>query len=357
MKNVGSMYIHIPFCNKICNYCDFSKMYYKKEWVVSYLKELMLEIDSSYNNDILSTLYVGGGTPSCLAMNELKALFNKINTFPFSDDYEFTFECNLEDINDELMAFLKKNRVNRLSIGVESFNKRLLDVLGRSYNFDIREKISLAKKYFDNINVDLIFGVYSETLDDLKEELDNFLSLDVKHISLYSLILENNTVLKSKEYKELTDDLQSDMYKMIIDVLKKNGFIHYEISNFCKEGYHSRHNMAYWNNENYYGFGLGASGYLSNVRYSNTRSINRYLKHGYRYEEDILSRKETMENEMILGLRKVEGVNKERFYKKYNCEIDDVFDTYKLSSNKDFYFIDEDKLFISNSILCDFVDI
>lgn len=356
MKNVGSMYIHIPFCNKICNYCDFSKMYYKKEWVVSYLKELMLEIDSSYNNDILSTLYVGGGTPSCLAMNELKALFNKINTFPFSDDYEFTFECNLEDINDELMAFLKKNRVNRLSIGVESFNKRLLDVLGRSYNFDIREKISLAKKYFDNINVDLIYAAYSD-MDILKRDIQCVLELDVKHVSTYSLILEEHTVLKINGMVNIDEDIDYEMYKYIEDRLVKNGYTHYEISNYARDGFMSRHNLVYWNNMEYYGFGLSSTSYIDNVRRCNTKNINSYLEGNFIGSSEYEDVDVRMENEVMLGLRKFDGICLTSFEKKFGKKIQDVFniddlvrDGY-LIIDDDFIKINKEYMYISNEII------
>ncbi|MGM9879602.1 MAG: radical SAM family heme chaperone HemW [Bacilli bacterium] len=354
---VNCCYVHVPFCKKICTYCDFCKMYYNEDLVTKYLDVLNKEIRSVYKKDKLKTLYIGGGTPSCLNMNELKKLFKVLKKFKLDSNYEFTFECNLNDITEDLLIFLKKNNVNRLSIGVESFNKKVLKVLGREYNFNIENKLALAKEYFSNINIDLIYGVNGESLEDLKEDLEKFIKLDVNHISIYSLILENNTILKVNNYKEIDDDLSRNMYDYICLFLKENGYVHYEISNFSKEGYQSIHNLNYWDNGKYYGFGLGASGYIKNIRYSNTRGLSKYLKGNFCYEREIISEKIDMENFMILGLRKIKGVSKKEFFKRYNKNIEDVFNTSKLGENKEYYFIKKDDLYISNYILEDFIDI
>lgn len=354
---VNSLYIHIPFCKKICTYCDFCKMYYNESQVTNYLKALEKEINLYYKKEKLKTIYIGGGTPSSLKMTELKELFRIINKLNFSNTYEFTFECNLNDINEELLMFLKKNKVNRLSIGVESFNKKILNILGREYDFDIKEKINLLKKHFSNINIDLIYGVNGQSLEELKQDLEQFLLLDVEHISIYSLILEENTILSVNNYQEIDEDLCRKMYDYICSTLKEKGYIHYEISNFSKKGKESKHNLCYWNNNKYYGFGLGASGYINDIRYTNTRSLNNYLKGNYRYEEEKMTKKIDMENFMMLGLRKIKGVSKQDFFNRYNKEIKDVFNTSKLEENKDFYFINEDNLYISNYILEDFIDV
>ncbi|MGN0993185.1 MAG: radical SAM family heme chaperone HemW [Bacilli bacterium] len=358
MKDIVSYcYIHIPFCKKICTYCDFCKMYYNENLINKYLEALDKEIKDNYRGESLKTLYIGGGTPSCLNMDELRKLFEVLKRFELDSNCEFTFECNLNDVTEELLVFLKENNVNRLSIGVESFNEKILKILGRKYNFDIEEKITLVKKYFSNINIDLIYGVNGESLEDLKEELDKFIKLDVSHISIYSLILEDNTILKVNNYEEIDPDLCRSMYDYICDVLEKEGYIHYEISNFSKEGYESKHNLNYWDNGKYYGFGLGASGFTKDIRYSNTRGINKYLKGNFRSEEEIISEKIDMENFMILGLRKIKGVSKQEFFKRYNKKIEDVFDVSKLEENKDYYFIKKDNMYISNYILEDFINI
>ena len=352
---VDSAYIHIPFCKSICKYCDFSKMYYNDEIVSKYLISLENEINNNYKKESLKSLYIGGGTPSSLNKKHLKKLFNIISIFNFNNSYEFTFECNIEDINEELLIFLKSNRVNRLSIGVQSFNSKTLDILGRNYCDDCFDKINLCKKYFTNINIDLMYGINGCSINYLKDDLDKYLELDIPHISIYSLILEDNTMLKVTNYIELDDDITREMYDLITKTLKNNGYIHYEISNFSKEGYSSIHNLTYWNNDKYYGFGLGASGYIDNIRYTNTRSINKYLDNDYLYDKEIIDKRLDMSYFMILGLRKIKGVSELDFYKRYNTKIRDVFNVDNLSYKDGYYYIDEDKLFIENSILVDFV--
>lgn len=352
-----SAYIHIPFCKKICTYCDFCKQYYNEELINKYLKSLKQEILKSYKNESLKTLYIGGGTPSCLNKKELKELFEIMSLIKLDKEYEFTFECNIEDISEGLLLFLNENKVNRLSIGIESFNKKVLNVLGRNYNFNIKEKINLAKKYFENINIDLIYGINNETLKDLKKDLNEFLSLNIPHISIYSLILEEHTILKVNGYEEINEDLNREMYDYICKELKDNDYIHYEISNFSKKGYESKHNLTYWENDKYYGFGLGASGYVENVRYTNTRSLNDYIKGNFIKEKEIMTKKIDMENFMILGLRKLKGVSEKEFYKRYNVHIKEVFKTNKLNKKDNYYYIDEENIYISNSILEDFINI
>lgn len=354
---IENCYIHIPFCNKICNYCDFCKIYANDELIKKYLKALSYEIDTYYTNDILKTIYIGGGTPSSLEKEELDYLFDILNSLKKEKNCEFTFECNLNDIDDFLLSYLKDKGVNRLSIGVESFNKDILKILGREYGFDIKSKIELAKKYFSNINIDLIYGIKGQTLDDLKEDLRKFIELDVNHISIYSLILEDHTILKINNYEEIDEDLNRDMYDYICMFLKKNNYNHYEISNFSKEGYKSIHNLNYWNNGKYYGFGLGASGYIDEIRYTNTRSITKYIDNKYRYIMENITEKTDMENFMILGLRKINGVSNTDFKKRYKKNIEDIFDTNKLEIKKDCYYINENNLYISNYILQDFIDI
>lgn len=354
---IKSIYIHIPFCNKICTYCDFCKIYYNSNIVNDYLKELEKEVKENYKKEIIETVYIGGGTPSCLNKKELNKLFSITDMITLNDNYEFTFECNIENINKDFLKELKKSKVNRLSIGVQSFNKDILKKLGRNYNSDIKDKIDLCKKYFANINVDLIYGINGQSLKGLKEDLDSFINLNINHISIYSLILENNTILKINNYKEIKDDLSRKMYDFICKYLKEKGYNHYEISNFEKNNTASKHNLTYWNNNKYYGFGIGASGYINDIRYTNTRSMTNYLK-GKRYNEICkITKKIDMENFMILGLRKTKGVSNKDFKKRYNKNIEEVFNTKNLKIENDYYYISEDNLYISNYILKDFIDI
>lgn len=361
-KEIKSLYIHIPFCKNICSYCDFCKMFYNEKLVDDYLDSLEKEINTYYKNEVIDTIYIGGGTPSSLNSKQLEKLFGLLSVINVSKSLEFTFEANVNDINKELLEILKSNRVNRISIGIETINDKFLSLIERHHTKkEVLESINLTKEYFNNINVDFMYGFYGETIEDLKQDLAFFKLLDVNHISIYSLILEPNTKLYVNNTPSLDEELESNMYFYIIDYLEKLGFSHYEISNFAKDNTYSKHNLTYWNNECYYGFGLGASGYIDDVRYNNTRSINKYLDGNYRLDEEVISKEIAIENEMILGLRKIEGVNKNNFFNKYNCNIEDVFDVDKLlkdkllSDKEEYLFIPKDKLYLSNSILINFI--
>ncbi|MBQ7136733.1 MAG: radical SAM family heme chaperone HemW [Bacilli bacterium] len=357
-----SLYIHIPFCHSICSYCDFCKMFYNEKLVSSYLNSLRNEISKYYQNEIIETIYIGGGTPSSLNCKQLDILFDILKVIKTSSNLEFTFEVNVNDINESLLKKLKNNKVNRISIGIETINDKFLKLIERYHTKEeVLEKINLTKNYFDNINVDFMYGFPEETMEDLNNDLEFFKELDVNHISIYSLILEPNTKLYINNIEPIDENLESNMYFHIIDYLEKLGFNHYEISNFEKNGTYSRHNLTYWNNEHYYGFGLGASGYINNIRYTDTRSINKYLNGSYRLEADIITKELDMENEMILGLRKIKGVSKTGFLDKFKCRVEDVFDINKLlhknllQEDKNYLFIPKDKLYLSNSILVNFI--
>ena len=358
-----SVYIHIPFCDNICTYCDFCKQYYHKETVAKYLDALKQEITKKYQGEKLKTIYIGGGTPSSLNVSELKKLFEIIKIFNFEKKYEFTIEVNPENINKEKLQLMKENGVNRISIGIESTNDEILKYLNRKYNYEmVKEKIKLIKSAdFKNINVDLIYAIKNETINDLEKDLNNLLKLDITHISTYSLMIEPNTMLSIKKEKSIDENLDYEMYQTICTKLKEKGFIHYEISNFCKEGYESHHNLVYWHNEEYYGFGLGASGYLNNIRYDNTKSISKYTKGEYLLNSEELSIKDKISYELILGFRLVKGINKKKFYQKYKKELTDLYNIKELILKKELIddgsniSINYDKIYIENSILINFV--
>ena len=363
-KKDKSVYIHIPFCDSVCSYCDFCKFIKNDEWIYNYLEELNEEIKQNYKGEIVNTIYIGGGTPSCLNIDELNKLFEIINIFNKSENIEFTFECNIENINEEKLKLLYNNGVNRISIGVQTFNNKFLKFLNRNHNKEmIKEKIELAKQTgFTNINIDLIYALKDQSIEDLKEDLNYFLELDITHISTYSLIIEPHTMLYIKNEENIEEDLDFEMYNTIIDTLGKNGYNHYEVSNFAKVGYESKHNLTYWNNNEYYGFGLGASGYINNIRYDNTRSINEYLKGNYILDKHELSREEQIENEFILGLRKIDGINKEEFFNKYNIDIKSIdvvnklLKENKLLEDKKNIYINPNYIYVSNDILIEFIN-
>lgn len=352
-----SVYIHIPFCKNICSYCDFCKFIYNEKWVGAYLTGLNNEIKDRYMDDPIKTIYIGGGTPSALSIDELKRLFKIISVFNTNNLEEFTFECNLADINEDLLEILKINKVNRLSIGIQSFNKKNLAFMERNADFkDALKKIDLCHQYgLNNINLDLMYAIPGETLKDLKKDLDLFLKLNPTHISTYSLILEDHTKLSSKNVSYIEEELDYEMFKLISKKLSNAN--HYEISNFSIPGYESKHNLVYWNNEEYYGFGLGAAGYIDDIRYQNTKNLKDYLLGNYVLEKEILGLKEKMDYEIMLGLRKLKGINILEFKNKYNMDIEEVYDLKQLLKNKDlikkngYIFINHQKIYIMNEIL------
>ena len=354
---IKSVYIHIPFCKNICSYCDFCKFIYNEKWVGAYLTGLNNEIKDRYMDDPIKTIYIGGGTPSALSIDELKRLFKIISVFNTNDLEEFTFECNLSDINEGLLEILKNNKVNRLSIGIQSFNKKNLAFMERNADFkDALKKVDLCHQYgFNNINLDLMYAIPGETLKDLKKDLDLFLKLNPTHISTYSLILEDHTKLSSKNVSYIEEELDYEMFKLISK--KLNSANHYEISNFSIPGYESKHNLVYWNNEEYYGFGLGASGYIDDIRYQNTKNLKEYLLGNYVLEKEILGLKEKMDYEIMLGLRKLKGINILEFKNKYNKDIEEVYNLKPLLKSKDlikkkgYIFINPQKIYIMNEIL------
>ena len=357
-KTIKSVYIHIPFCHNICSYCDFCKNYYNEKIVEDYLNALEKEINNNYKNEIINTLYIGGGTPSSLSIKQLKKLFSIIDIFKLNKEYEFTFECNYEDINEDMLMLLKQNKVNRLSIGIQTFNKKFEKILERNIDKEkMYESILLSKKYFNNINVDLMYAIGDENLKDLEEDINEFIKLDVTHISTYALIIEDNTKLKISNIKEINEDTQNEMYELICKKLKENNYVHYELSNFSKKGYESKHNLTYWNNENYYGFGAGASGFIKNTRYDNTKSVINYINGKTIVFEEKLTKEDLINDEVMLNLRKITGINKKEFYNKYKINFNEVFNIDNLIKqellieNEEYIYINPKYLFISNEII------
>lgn len=354
-----SVYIHIPFCRSICSYCDFCKMLYNGSFVTQYLNALLKEIKDRYDGEEIKTLYIGGGTPSSLSIKDLKYLFEIVRQFNLTKLEEFTFECNLNDLNEELLQFLFDNGVNRLSIGIESFNENKLKFMERFHSY--QEACNIFKIIrnigFTNVNVDLIYGIPGETLKDLKKDLELILKLNPDHISTYSLIVEDNTKIGIQGVVPILEELDASMYEEICDLLDVKKYEHYEVSNFALKGKKSKHNLKYWNNEEYYGFGLGASGYTNGVRYENTRSLTEYVKGNVRKNEEILSVEDKMYNELMLGFRKMEGINLKEFFIKYGVNMQEVFDLHEVLKNEElivdgeYIYVNPEYIYVMNEIL------
>ena len=334
-KKPTSAYVHIPFCTQICYYCDFSKVFIKNQPVDSYLEHLLQEFHS-YDIQKLRTLYIGGGTPTALSAPQLEVLLDGLTkNLDLSVLEELTIEANPGDLDEDKIAVLKNSAVNRVSLGVQTFDDKMLKKIGRSHlEKDIYENIDRLKLAgFDNISIDLIYALPGQTMEQVKDNVAKAITLDIPHMSLYSLILENHTVFMNRMRRGKLplpkEEVEAEMFEYIIAALELAGFEHYEISNFSKPGFESRHNLMYWDNAEYYGIGAGASGYVNGVRYKNHGPIRHYLKSveegNARIHEEHLSLREQMEEEMFLGLRKKTGVSKARFEEKFGTSFENIY--------------------------------
>jgi putative oxygen-independent coproporphyrinogen III oxidase len=334
-KKPTSAYVHIPFCTQICYYCDFSKVFIKNQPVDSYLEHLLEEY-RSYDIQQLRTLYIGGGTPTALSAQQLEFLLDGLTkNLDLSALEELTIEANPGDLDSDKIAVLKNSAVNRVSLGVQTFDDKMLKKIGRSHlEKDIYENIDRLKLAgFENISIDLIYALPGQTMEQVKDNVAKAIALDIPHMSLYSLILENHTVFMNRMRRGKLplpkEEVEAEMFEYIIAELEKSGFEHYEISNFSKPGFESRHNLMYWDNAEYFGFGAGASGYVDGVRYKNHGPIRHYLKAveegNARINEEYLSQREQMEEEMFLGLRKKSGVSMVRFEEKFERSFQKLY--------------------------------
>ncbi|HGK5745015.1 TPA: radical SAM family heme chaperone HemW [Streptococcus agalactiae] len=332
LKKPTSAYVHIPFCTQICYYCDFSKVFIKNQPVDAYLQALIREF-RSYDITELRTLYIGGGTPTSISAVQLDYLLTELSRdLNLNTLEEFTIEANPGDLTVDKIEVLQKSAVNRVSLGVQTFNDKHSKRIGRSHNeAQIYSTIDALKTAgFQNISIDLIYALPGQTMDDVRSNVAKALSLNIPHLSLYSLILEHHTVFMNKMRRGKlhlpTEDLEAEMFEYIISEMERNGFEHYEISNFTKPGFESRHNLMYWDNVEYYGVGAGASGYLDGIRYRNRGPIQHYLKGvsegNARLSEEVLSKNEMMEEELFLGLRKKEGVSIGKFEQKFGTSFE-----------------------------------
>ncbi|MGD2197988.1 radical SAM family heme chaperone HemW [Lysinibacillus fusiformis] len=332
------VYIHIPFCHQICNYCDFNKFYFKNQPVDEYIEALGKEMALATQKNPesfrhIETIFLGGGTPTALSPQQLDKLLTLIRTYiPMNCVTEFTSEANPDELSAEKLQVLFEGGVNRLSMGVQSFDQGLLQKIGRTHsNEHVYETIALAKKIgFQNISIDLMYGLPGQTMAQWKDSLEKALALDLPHFSAYSLIVEPKTIFYNQYAKGKlllpTEDLEADMYDVLMQQMELHGLQQYEISNFAKPGYYSEHNKIYWDNDEYAGFGAGAHGYLAGVRYSNHGPLKKYMETVFAGElpivhEHEVSQAEKREEQMFLGLRKTEGVKHKIYEEKLKVPI------------------------------------
>lgn len=327
-KPIQSLYVHIPFCAHICSYCDFSKVLYDEKWAFSYIKELEKEINSYKIDHKLETIYIGGGTPTCLNDELLEELLKFLSPF-LKDNGEFTIEGNPENITENKLRILKDEGINRLSMGLESSNEKFLKMMGRKHTYeDTKRAVNLAKRYgISNISVDIIYALPGETLEDLNKDIDALLALDVPHLSSYSLTVSPGTLFYNRGYKEIDDEISAAMYELILNRLEEAGYERYEVSNYAKDKKYSRHNLTYWHDNEYYGVGLGASGYVNNVRYTNTRSLKEYLNGNYVAEKEELTLRSRLEDYFLTNLRLAEGFKKDDFQERFSFSFSNRYKT------------------------------
>lgn len=329
-NNEIGIYVHIPFCKKKCDYCDFISYCNKDNLIKDYVESLKIEIQSQNIKPEITTIYIGGGTPSYIDSKYIIEIIGKIKEKKVSPNAEITIEVNPGTVTKEKLEDYKICGINRISIGLQSTNNILLKEIGRIHDFDqFIETYKLAQKVgFKNINVDLMLGLPNQRIKDLKESLEQVLKLKPKHISVYSLIVEDGTPIANKIEKgelQLPDEeLERNMYWFVKNTLELNGYKHYEISNFAKKGYESKHNLNCWNQKEYIGIGVAAHSYRDITRYSNTENIEEYIENVKKGEfnknkiiHEVQKEDDAKKEYMLLGLRKINGVDINQFKNKF----------------------------------------
>ena len=360
-KEIG-LYIHIPFCKKKCYYCDFISYSNKDSKIEEYIEAVKNEIELQEIEDEITSIYLGGGTPSYIDSKYIQEIMEEILKKNVSQDSEITIEVNPGTVTLEKLKQYKQSGINRLSIGLQCVQDELLQQIGRIHKFEqFLETYQMARKVgFKNINVDLMLGLPNQRITDLKDSLEKIIELQPEHISVYSLIIEDETPLANKiENGELQlpeEELERQMYWYVKNTLELNGYEHYEISNFAKKGYESRHNMNCWNQKQYIGIGVAAHSYKDVTRYSNTESIEKYIENikmenieKNRTIHEIQNEEEIKREYMVLGLRKIEGVKISNFKEKFGENPIYLFrkELKKLTDEK-LIEIDEDSIRLTN---------
>lgn len=321
-RNKASLYLHIPFCRHICGYCDFDKLSYSHSRARDYLSALFGEI-RGFGQERYPTIYVGGGTPTALDEEELKSLVSFLSPL-LEEGGEFTVECSPDTVEEGKIALLSHYGVNRLSMGAESFDPRLLKLMGRHHQReDVEKAVSLFRKYgIEDFSLDLIYGFPFESPDDFIADLKTLMQLDPPHVSCYSLTVSQGTPFYQKGIREADEAILAECYERMLGLLRSYGYERYEVSNFAKPGHRCRHNLAYWKDEPYFGAGLGAGGYIDGRHYTNSKSLSDYLNGNKgKATEDIPSLQERLEYYLLTNLRLEEGISKKEFEERFKGKL------------------------------------
>jgi len=334
--NPYSLYIHIPFCAQKCAYCDFLSFATDSTTKQDYVESLCYEIQA-YSVGLkapIQTVFIGGGTPSVLTVDQLQQLFATIQQYiTLQNDAEISIEVNPGTVTEELANWIQQSPINRVSIGLQSTHNSHLKALGRIHTYEefLDTYVRLRKAGIENINIDVMFGLSNQTIEEWRRTLFDVGQLEPEHISAYGLIIEEDTPFYEKYEKGLfnlpSEEIERDMYHLTRQVLEEKGYHRYEISNFAKEGFECQHNLTYWTDKNYIGIGLGAASYINGTRYSNTSDMAKYLERSSHIDEircltDPPSKKRRMEERIFLGLRLDQGIHLETFNKNFDYPFD-----------------------------------
>ena len=367
MMNKKGLYIHIPFCHKICSYCDFCKRVSNINQINKYIDYLIKEIDlyqeDNFSFDQIDTIYIGGGTPSMIGLTNLEKLLKRIDKLNINY-IEYTIEINPEDLTITLIDLLFKYHITRVSIGVQTLSEKLLRIINRDFNFErFKQAYLYLKTKIPNINIDLMYAIPNQTLDDLEDSINKILAIEPTHLSIYSLIIEPKTIiyhqLEIGEIETISEDLEMEMVSLIHKLIFPK-YKQYEISNYCLKAdadYRSIHNLKYWHNEEYLGLGLNASSYLIN-RFKNVSSLKLYYalidQNKIPIDKDsieIIDISENKKYEIIMGLRLIEGINILDYHQKYNSFIFDDFKNIPKLIEEQYLILDNNQLFINPDYL------
>lgn len=377
-KRTEAVYIHIPFCTNKCFYCDFNSYVLKDQPVMDYLQALEREMEMTVKASppgVIKSIFVGGGTPTVLKPKEMEYFLKSVRDhFPaWDDNIEFSMEANPGTTDLEKLSVMREGGVNRVSFGVQAFQNDLLSGIGRIHNTDdVYRSLENAKKAgFDNMSIDLMFGLPNQTVEMLSESVTKALELGLPHYSIYSLKVEENTLfhtLYQKNQLPLPDEEDElNMYLLLMNRMKEAGYKQYEISNFAKPGFESKHNMTYWLNEDYYGLGAGAHGYVGRQRHMNIKGVNPYIeavsKGLPRLESFKISPEDAMEDFLMVGLRVLDGISRSHFEEQFNTSLDVVFarplhkmvNAGLLDATDDGYKLSDKGILFGNEVFAEFI--
>lgn len=321
-----SAYVHIPFCEQICAYCDFFRCGYNSFLAKQWLDVMLNEIDTLKLSN-LKTLYIGGGTPTSLENPMMEILLSKLKP-SLSNGVEYTMEANVSHLNDEKLSLITRYGVNRISLGIQSFQDALLERIGRTHRQkDILPCLERIHRHgIHNISIDLIYGLPNQSLEMWKQDLAYAINLPITHISLYALTIEENSRFAREGVEPADEDLEADMYEEACHFLELHGFEQYETSSFARNKCYSQHNLSYWNYDDFYGIGCGASGKMNHCRYDNTKSFVEYLEKGASPTMISLTLEEERFEMVMMSLRKKTGLNRLLYRQRFNS---DVYDDYQ----------------------------